>query len=303
MSDARVAAVVLNYRTPGGTVRAMRSLLASQRPVEDPIVLDNGSGDGSPERLRAALPRVRLFETGANLGFAGGANVGIRAALAGGAQLVLLLNSDAVLAPDALGFLEMALAALPAAGVVGPIVVPAADPARVASAGMTFSPRTGRMRHRAVGALRAGLALPPLVPADGVSGCAMLVRREVFARVGLFAEEYFFSFEDLDFCLRARAAGFLTVCATRAVALHEGSRSIGPRSARRLYFGTRNQLLLARRLGRPRGGLAGLGRACFIVALNVAHAALRAEAPLLSGLGGVMRGAWHHSRRHYGDGP
>ena len=96
---------------------------------------------------------------------------------------------------------------------------------------------------------------------DGVSGCLMLVRREVFTAIGLLDEDYFFGFEDLDFCLRARASGFATILARNSAVLHEGGKSMGAESPRRLYFGARNQLLLARRTDRARGRLPSAARA------------------------------------------
>ena len=98
----RIAAVVVNHRTPTDTRLAVRSLLASRRPVQQVIVVDN---DG-PDELRGAAaawgPAVTYLHTGANLGFAGGMNAGVRAALDGGADAVLLVNSDAVVAPSCL---------------------------------------------------------------------------------------------------------------------------------------------------------------------------------------------------------
>jgi len=122
---SRLAAVVLNYRTAGETVRAVEALRASRRPVQDLIVVDNGSGDGSPRRLATFGPDITLLETGANLGFSGGNNVGIREALRRGADLVLLVNSDARVGPECVGRLEAALGEEPAAGIVGPVTVSA----------------------------------------------------------------------------------------------------------------------------------------------------------------------------------
>ena len=131
---------------------------------------------------------------------------------------------------------------------------------------------------------------------DGVAGCAMLIAREVFERIGLFDEEYFFSFEDLDFCLRARRAGFASVCVLDAVAYHHGSRSIGPRSPQRLYFAARNHLLLAKRAA-PQVAVVAAARASWIVALNLAFA-LRGEAsPRAAGVLQVLRGVGHHLHR------
>jgi hypothetical protein len=224
-------------------------------------------------------------------------------ALDRGADLVLLVNSDAIVPPDTIGRLEAGLRAHAGAGIAGPIILSRSDPERVMSRGISFSPATGRMRHRGFGTPFAALGPEAVWPVDAVSGATMLVRREVFERVGLLAEEYFFSLEDLDFCLRARQAGFLTLAVGGAFAYHEGSLSIGARSPRRLYFAARNHLLLARRAApRVAPGLA-LVRSGSIVALNVAHALVSAGTPRLPGLIAVGRGVVDHLRGRYGDGP
>jgi len=316
----RVAAVILNYRTPEETVLAARALADSRRLVQDLIVVDNGSDSwgsddgalwaaasgarapagGSEAYLRASLPEATVIQTGSNLGFSGGCNVGIRAALAGGADLVLLVNSDLIVAADAIGHLEAALRAHSTAGIAGPAVMVGSDPDRVESLGIRFSAATGRTRHHGFGCRAGEIAQAEVREVDGVSGCAMLIRREVFDRIGLLAEEYFFSFEDLDFCLRARSAGFATVCVGAARAYHAGGRSIGARSARRLYFATRNHLLLAQRLAPAPSRWKAALRGGWIVALGLAHAVMRADAPAPAGVASVVRGAWHHLRGRYG---
>ena len=110
----------------------------------------------------------------------------------------------------------------------------------------------------------------------GVSGCAMLIANKVFDRIGLLPEKYFFSFEDLAFCLSARDAGFAVGVCGAAVAYHEGSRTLGAASMRRLYFGTRNQLLLGRRAAGAWASSHRAFRAGAILAFNVLYA-LRAS--------------------------
>jgi len=172
------------------------------------------------------------------------------------------------------------------------------EPDRIASAGMRYSRRTGRMRHVAAGYPMSLLPPGSVHAVDAVSGCVMLIRREVFERIGLFDEEYFFFFEDVDVCLRARDAGFEVIRANGAVAYHEGGRSIGRRSPDRVYFATRNHLRLARRAGH--GPPPAHVRAGLVVALNAAYVLLSGETPKLRGLAAVARGAWHHVRRRYG---
>lgn len=300
--------MVVDHGTPDETWLALTALGASRRLVHEIVVVDNGSPRG-PLTLPGPLgPRVTLLTAATNTGFTGGSNTGIRHALAAGADLVALVNSDAVLPPDTLDLLIEALAATPGAGIAAPVILSRAEPDRVTSLGISYSVATGRMRHlgaggrfSALGAARGRAGLPAAGVVDGVSGCAMLVRREVFERVGLLDEAYFFSFEDLDLCLRARRAGFSTVLAGRAVAYHEGSRTIGQRSARRLYFATRNHLRLAAQAAPETPRVPALARGASIVTLNVAHALLTSEAPAMAGLAGVARGLFHHARGRYGN--
>jgi len=298
---ARLAAVVLNYRAAEDTLLAVRSLEASRREVQEVLVVDNGSGDGSVELLRRHLPDVELLEAGRNLGFSGGCNLGMTEALRRGAELVLLLNGDVVLPPDALGALEDALLGEAGAGIAGPLLLSRAWPDRVASAGMRLSSASGRMRHLRHGERAPGAEAHAVRRVDGVAGCALLVRAEVLAAVGLLAEEYFFSFEDLDLCLRARRAGYSTICAAGALAYHEGGRSIGARAAARLYYGTRNHLLLAERWLRAGGSPAAAVRAACILGYNLAYAVTGSGTAPLPAIGAVLRGARDHWRARYGE--
>jgi GT2 family glycosyltransferase/glycosyltransferase involved in cell wall biosynthesis len=296
---AKLSAVVLNYRTAEQAWLAVRSLQTSQPPPSEILIVDNASGDGSAERLRGSLEGVRILESPHNAGFSGGCNIGIRAALGRGAGLVLLVNSDAVLAPGALDHLSAALRRDPRLGIAAPVLLSREEPDHVSSAGISFSTRTGRMRHRGAGRRVAALDPGPVHTVDAVSGCVMLIRREVFERIGFLDEAYFFSFEDIDFCLRARNAGFQTGCVQDAVAYHEGGRTIGRRSARRIYFGTRNHLRLAARAGAPAGRPLRMG---LVVALNAAYVLMSPEAPLVRGASALVRGAWHHFTGRYGPG-
>lgn len=303
----RLAAVVLNYRTPRDTLLAVRSLASSRRRVDRILVVDNGSAiddpaDRSLEILRAELggiDRVEILETGANLGFSGGVNVGIRRALEDGAARVFLLNSDAMVDRDCLGRLEAALDGESDVGIAGPTVLAAQDPSIVASTGIGFARWTGRMRHRGAGAAHDPNAAPEIVEVPAVAGCAMLIDRAVVDAIGLFDEDYFFSYEDLDYCLRARGAGLRSVTATDAVAYHQGCRSIGPTSPQRLYYGARNHLLAARRAA-PLPWPWSWGRAKLIVALNLAFALRGSGAPRGEAVRAVLRGVRDHLRGRYG---
>jgi GT2 family glycosyltransferase/glycosyltransferase involved in cell wall biosynthesis len=295
----RVAAVVLNYRTPDETLLAVESLLASIRPFDAVIVVDNGADDVLRTALHRLLDRITLLSTGSNLGFSSGVNVGIREARRRGATHVCLVNSDVVLAPNALEALLGALHDHPDAGIVAPIVLARSRPGIIATAGMAFSSETGRMRHPEAGLPFDEAGAAGWKTVDGVSGCAMLIADRVFERIGLLPEPYFFAFEDLAFCLAAHDAGFAVGVCGGAVAYHEGSRTLGATSVRRLYFGTRNQLLLGAE--RPaRGGLHRAVRAGAIVAFNVLYAFRTSGGSIGGRLAAVARGARDHWRGRYG---
>jgi GT2 family glycosyltransferase/glycosyltransferase involved in cell wall biosynthesis len=301
--DRRIAAVVLNYGTPDDTYLAVRSLLASQPPLSAVIVVNNGTADDLLQAaLEPVLPRIVLIHNGRNLGFPGGMNVGIRAALERGADAVMLVNSDVVMPPDSVAALDRALASSPRAGIAGPVVLSRSEPDRIASLGMTYGLTSGRMRDRAGATGRTGPTGRTGGMVDAVSGCAMLVGREVFDAIGLFDEDYFFGFEDLDFCLRGRAAGFTTILAGAAAAYHEGGRSIGATSSRRLYFAARNHLRLARRADPGAHRIVAAGRAASIVMLNLAHAVRARGGSIGSRLAAVVRGTRDYMANRFGPG-
>jgi hypothetical protein len=267
--------------------------------VDDLVVVDTSSGDGSPRFLAGQVPGARVIETDDNVGYAAGMNAGIRAALDQGARLVFLLTGDALVADDAIGRLERALSEHGRAGIAGPRVLARAEPSRVASAGISFSPATGRMRHLGFGRpSQTGKPLP-VREVDAVDGCAMLVRAEVFEHIGLFHEDYFFYFEDIDFSVQAARAGFPSIVVGDALAWHHGARSIDIRSPLRHYYASRNQLLAVER-ALPGGAIQGPLRAAYIVALNLAYAALRSPAPADAALGAVVRGTVDHLRGRRG---
>jgi GT2 family glycosyltransferase/glycosyltransferase involved in cell wall biosynthesis len=285
----RLAGVVLNFRTPDDTLLAVKSLLASRRPFDDIFVVDNEPSDTLRDALQALRRPTSYLRTGSNVGFSAGMNAGIREALRRGADRVLLVNSDAIVPPDCAGLLERCLDRSAGAGIAGPTIRSRSEPDRIESLGMVYTRATGRMRQERVAAAALdGPATDRVV--DAVTGCVMLVDRRVFDAIGLLDEDYFFSFEDLDFCLRAHAAGFASVLAGGAAVYHESAKSIGATSPRRLYFSARGQLLAAKRSDPMAGRLATYRRTMSIVALNLAHAIRSPGGTAAHRVGAVLRG-------------
>ena len=245
---ASIAAVILNYNTPDDTLLAVRSLLASRRPLDHVFVVDNGPNDACAQVLAPLKDAIRLIRTAGNVGFSAGCNIGIRAALEAGAGMVLLVNSDAVVAPDTVERLAHALAADTQAGLAAPLIVSRAEPGLVGSAGIAYSTSSGRMRHDGFGNRTEEWCEGPARAADAVSGCVMLVRRRVFDRVRLVRRALFL-FVRGHRILPARTAG----------GLHQPARAFGARVPRRAPV-DRPGLRVAALLRGPQSSSAGAGR-------------------------------------------
>lgn len=219
-----VYVVVLNWNLPGDTIACVRSLQRGLLPGSAIIIVDNASSDDSLRQFRQAFgDQVVLLALEVNQGFAGGMNAGIAAALRAGAGSVLLLNNDTIIAPEMLSRLLEAAVTLPRAGILGPAIFYYDAPARLWQAGSRRYPLLPVPLNLGAGMLRRARGRPLRV--DAVTGCAMLVRREVFAQIGSFDNRYALYYEDADFCYRARAAGFEIWCVPEARMWHRVSQS------------------------------------------------------------------------------
>jgi GT2 family glycosyltransferase len=217
----RVDVVVLNWNGWQDALTCLSSLQKQDYANAHLLLVDNGSTDGSIEHIRAAMPSVELLPTGANLGFGGGCNVGIRHALARGADYVWLINSDATVDAGALSALVRVAEAHPQVGAVGSILYEADQPEQVQLwGGGTVNLWLGRSRHR----IAAGKL-------DFISGASMLLRRSALEEVGLFDQVNFFMYwEDTDIGFRLRKAGWQLAVANDSRVWHKQSASLGKRS-------------------------------------------------------------------------
>jgi GT2 family glycosyltransferase len=221
------------------------SILAQTSPPEFVFLVDNGSTDGSAEYVRAAWPSVSVLEAGTNLGFAGGNNVGIRAALAAGADAILLLNNDAQLLPDALAQLASALDRGGArVWAAAPKILYRGTPDVIWAAGGRFDWWRGLAVDRGLNEQDAG-QYDRAEQVESATACCLLVRSEAFREVGLLDESYFMYFEDADFSARLVKAGHRIAYEPLARVLHDvfGSSGGAPNRPSRvaLYYSTRNR--------------------------------------------------------------
>jgi GT2 family glycosyltransferase len=220
-----VHVVVLNWNGYGETEACVAGVMDVAPDVRIHIV-DNGSEGDEAGRLARRFPDARIESVGFNAGFAGGVNRGIDAALAEGARFVFLLNNDARIDAGTLPALLDAARRRPDVGVFGPRIWRDRGAGVLWCCGVAFGfgPNLGRLRG--FDRRGDGLFLEEDAP-DSLTGCGLLVRREVFDRIGTLDEAYFVYLEDADFCLRAREAGFGLLYVPGASMEHPGGWSTG----------------------------------------------------------------------------
>ncbi len=194
-------------------------------------VVDNRSTDGTAALVAACTdPRVVLLAQDRNTGIAAGNNTGIRRALADGCTEVLLVNNDVEFGPGVFAGLSADLAATGAAAVC-PKIHYHDNPARLWWAGGGYIPwYMYNNYNRGDGELDRGQYDTP-GPVECATTCCMLLRGDVFARVGLMDETYFVYFDDTDFCWKMQAAGLAIHYCPQLTLLHKVSSSTGGRQS------------------------------------------------------------------------
>ncbi|MBI2238144.1 MAG: glycosyltransferase family 2 protein, partial [Actinobacteria bacterium] len=233
--DVRIPSVlvVLVTRDAVGWLRdCLQALSAQTHPRLGVLAVDNGSTDGSREMLEQALGSGRVISLPENPGLAGSVRAALELPAAREADYLLILHDDTVLAPDAVGRLVEAaegIRGVERVGVVGPKVVDWDDPRILREVGRStdrfghpYTPlQDGEMDHGQYDRVLEVLF---------VSSCAMLVSREAWQRTGLLDERLDSHHDDLDFCWRARLAGFRVLMTPLAQARHRGASARGERN-------------------------------------------------------------------------
>lgn len=243
MTQPAVSIIVLNYNSRQDTLDCLHSLEQLTYINVDVIVVDNGSTDGTVDAVRAAYPELTVIDTGRNLGFTGGNNVGIQHALAQGADYIMLLNNDTIVAPDMVDILIDTMEADPSIGVTGPMIYYYDAPDVIWSAGGRIDWQRGTTSMIGLNEEDKGQYGETPQPVDFVTGCAMLARRDVWEKTGLLDDKFFMYYEETEWCVRAQRAGFRIAFVPSAMMWHKISIEARATSPRTYYYMTRNRLL------------------------------------------------------------
>ena len=246
--NKKVYVIVLNWNGKEDTLDCLDSLRSTDYDNYQVVLVDNGSEDDSVRAVKENFPEVEVVETGKNLGFAGGNNVGIEYAVKQDADYVFLINNDTTVHPDYLKELVVVAESDAKIGAVGSKIMYHGEPERIWFAGGKINWLKNKGEHIGLDEIDKG-QFDEIKEVGYLTGCALLVKREVIEKVGVLEDDYFLYYEDADYSLRIQNAGYKTVYAPKSKIYHKVSRSTKPGSASYVYYHVRNGLVNARRNG------------------------------------------------------
>jgi len=241
-----VAIVIVNWNNARDTIECLNSLSNLIYPNYKIIVVDNGSEDGSPEKIRGTFPNIDMINFIDNKGYGAGCNGGLRHAFEQlGAMYCLILNNDTAIEDKYfLDYLVDSIQRDASVGIVGPLVRDYSPPHDIQSAGIRINLYIGNSQ------LITRLNPKPIWT-EAVHGCAFLIPKEVFEKVGLFDENFFLYWEEIDYFIRVRQAGYRILVNPDISILHKICASSGRQTALYIYYFFRNRLLLMQKHAKP----------------------------------------------------
>ncbi len=263
----KIVIITLNYNGKKETLEFLKSLEVLQPTTYDlkTIVVDNGSEDGSVSSIHNSFPKIDILQTGANLGYAGGFNKGINYGQIWGADYFLLVNNDCLIKDEnLLHDLIKTVELNEKIGLVSPKIYFAKgfefqkDRYTEKDLGNIIWFAGGRFDWDNIGSIHKGLdevdkgQYNLIEEAEIFSGACVLIKQEVFEKIGLFDESYFLYFEDSEFAKRAKDTGFNIYYNGQVSIDHKVSQSTGIGSTLTDYYHTRNRLIFGMKYGKLR---------------------------------------------------
>lgn len=243
----KIAIVILNWNGKNDTLECLSSLFQLNYPNFEIILVDNGSTDDSKDAILNAFgKKISFIETGENLGFAEGSNVGIIRALFEGAEYILLLNNDTIVDPDLLNAFSQGAKSKPKGGIFGAKIYNYYDKLRLDHMGGVWNSTKGDFDQLGNGFVDDSVAFETMQQVDYVTGCALFFKSSLIQKIGYLEPKFFLMWEESDFCARAKRAGFQIWTAPKAKVWHKISSSFSGK-AHLKYFWWRNRLLFIKR--------------------------------------------------------
>ena len=244
-SDIQISIITINYNGLANTCALIETIPFNDYSLEV-IVVDNASSEDEATLIEQRYPQVKVIRSKENLGFAGGNNLGIKAALG---KYLFFINNDTFLRPQTsdLKHLIERLESDTKIGMVCPKIRFAWDSCPIQFAGYTPLSRI-TLRNKAIGYGEEDLGQYDNAHSTPYAhGAAMMVKREAIERAGLMPECYFLYYEELDWSMMIRRAGYEIWYEPTCTIYHKESQATGQESSLRTFYITRNRLLFAKR--------------------------------------------------------
>ena len=243
----KVAVIILNWNGKEDTLECLASVKKLDYTNYEIVLVDNGSIDGSEDAILEQYPDITFLQTDANLGYAGGNNVGIRWALKHDADYVLILNNDTIVDKYLLTHLVAAGVHDSQVGLIGPTNYYYNEPTKIWTIGAIIN-TPSHLGYKTIGDGDEDSKWNTAIEFDALIGSAMLIHRKVFESIGLFDERFFLCYEELDFCARAREVDYKCLFVPEAKIWHKVGSTLGEiMSPLRTYFIVRNRPLWAKK--------------------------------------------------------
>ncbi len=246
MRNEPVYVIILNWNNWKDTIECVESCLKLTYSNFRILIVDNGSTDNSESILRRRFPGMECIQTGSNLGFAGGNNVGICHALEKGADYVWLLNNDTIIDPDSLSELIRAAKRDERVGIVGSKIYYYDEPNKIWFAGGIWDKSRSFTTHRGMGEEDAG-QFDEVCAVGFITGCSLLAKASMIREIGTMSEDYFLYWEDVDWNARAARHNWKILFVPGSRVWHKVSSSITDRSRLQSYYFMRGGLLFFQR--------------------------------------------------------
>ena len=245
----KVSAIVLNYNRVDALLECINSLLKQEYPLTEIIVVDNNSSDESGSAIKDNFPTVKLIENDRNYGAIEGKNIGLRAALKNDPDFIFLLDNDLVADPKCVSQMVNLGISEKNIGMVGAKIYDYDHKDVILSCGSKIDFTQNIIRQYGRGEKDVG-QYDKVMDVDHLGAGHTLIKKQVFDLVGILDSKFIgYGYEDVDFSVRAKKAGFRIVCCPSAIVWHKPHSGIGNYSFNKKYLEAKNSIYFMKKHG------------------------------------------------------